>query len=340
MLPKMPVSAVKAEWIEQDLTAKTCTLGATYASNAATMTLGSGDATNLFPPDTTYNVQIMVDKEVFLATAKGGTAAKLAVTPNYGGTTAKGHESGAKVTIMSDGDVEGMDAKKAATPSRERPSNYVQTFSKVIETTRIQERIDKLGGIVSEQDHNRFIAEKALALDLEAQIMHGVFSDTGSGAGSTSMPRFMKGIFGFLLATIVTDTGSIDTTAIETDIQTIWDAGGVPRAIVCNGTMAQQIANLYSDRIRTDVQTQVGGVNVTSIINPLGEGPIAIIPHRLMPTGRYFMLDTSRIALGYIDPFFAEEVESEADGDKERVVGDYTLLFQNVAAHIMRDGFA
>lgn len=340
MLPKMQVFATEAKWVEQELTAKTCTLGAAYTASDATMTLGSGDATNLFPPDATYNVQIMVDQEVFLATAKGGTAAKIAVTHSFGSTTAAAHVVSSKVIILSEGDVEGMDAKKAATPTREKPTNWLQTFSKVIETSRVQERVRKLGGIVSEQGHNRMVAEKAVGLDLEAQILHGVISDTASGAGSATVPRFMKGILGFLLATAVSDSGSIDTDAIEADIQTIWDEGGVPRAIVCNGTMAQDIANLYADRIRTDVQTAVGGVNITSIINPLGEGPIAIIPHRLMPAGTYYMLDTVRIALGFLDPFFIEEVPSEASGDKERVEGDYTLLLQNVKAHKMRYGFS
>ncbi len=339
-LPKMQVGSVDPKWIEQELTAKTCTIGSTYAASDATMTLGSGDATNLFPPDSTYNVQILVGQEVLLATAKGGSAAKIAVTHSYGSTTAAGHASGAKVTILSDADTEGQDAKKAATPTREKPLNYLQTFSHVIETSRVQERVNKLGGIVSEQNLNREIAEKKVALDLEAQLLHGVLSDTNSGAGSASMPRFMKGILGFLLATAVSDSGSIDTDAIEADIQTIWDEGGNPRAIICGGTMAQNIANLYADRIRTDVQTAVGGVAITSIINPLGDGPIAIIPHRLMPSGTYYMLDTARIALGFLDAFFLETVESEADGDKERVVGDYTLLFQNVKAHIMRYGFS
>lgn len=339
MLPKMPVSAVDPQWIEQSLTAKIATLSASYAVDDDTLTLEAGEGTDLFPTDSSYHVQVMIDNEIMLATA--GAANTVDVTHDFGGTTNAVHVAGSKVYILSGGDEEGQNAKKAETPSRDKVTNYLQTFSKVIETSRVQERIKKMGGITSEQAHNRFIAEKAIALDLEAQILHGVISDTASGAGDTDDPRFFKGIFGFLWATAESDSGSIDTDAIEADIQTIWDAGGDPRAIITTGTLAQEIANLYADRIREDVQATVGGVNVTSIINPLAmEGPIAIIPHRLMPAGRYYMLDTVRIALGYLDPFFIETVESEADAEKERVVGDYTLLFQNVAAHIMRYGFS
>lgn len=339
MLPKMQVSAVKAEWIEQSLTAKTTTLGAAITASDTEITLAAGAASDLFPGDTTYKVQIRIDREVFLATANAADN-KLTVTPEYGGTTAAAHSNGATVHIISEADIEGMDAKKAASPPRTRPFNYVQTFSKVIENTRIQEKIKTLGGITSESDHDEFIAMKALALDLEAQILHGVLSDTASGAGNATNPRHMKGIFGSLLSAATSDSGSVSTTAIEADIQAIWDAGGVPRAIVGDGAMAQAIANLYSDRIRTDVQTQVGGVNITSIINPLGEGPIAIIPHRLMVAGEYFMLDTTRIALGFISAFFEDEVESEASSIKTRIEGDYTLLLQNTTAHRYRYGFS
>lgn len=339
MLPKMQVSSTKAEWIEQSLTAKTTTLGAAITASDTEITLAAGAASDLFPGDTTYKVQIRIDREVFLATANAADN-KLTVTPGYGGTTMAAHTNESTVKIISEADIEGMDAKQAASPPRTRPSNFVQTFSKVIENTRIQEKIRTLGGITSESDHDEFIAMKALALDLEAQIIDGVLSDTASGAGNATNPRHMKGIFGFLFSAAVPDSGSVDTPAIEADIQAIWDAGGVPRAIVCNGAMSNDIANLYSDRIRTDVQTAVGGVNITSIINPLGEGPIAIIPHRLMTAGEYFMLDTSRIALGFIDAFFEEDVESEADSVKTRVEGDYTLLLQNTTAHRYRYGFS
>lgn len=339
MLPKVQVSATKMEWIEQSLTPKTTVLAKAITASDTEITLASGAASDLFPGDTTYKMQIRIDREVFLATANA-TDSKLTVTPGYGGTTMAGHVDASVVHIVSEGDIEGMDAKKAASPPRTRPFNYIQTFSKVVESTNIQNAIRTLGGITSEQDHDEFIAMKAIALDLEAQIISGVLSDTNSGAGDATNPRHFKGIFGYLLAAATGDTGSVDTDAIESDITAIWDAGGTPRAIVCNGTMANDIANLYSDRIRTDVQTQVGGVNITSIINPLGEGPIAIIPHRLMTAGEYFMLDTSRVSLGFVRAFFSDEVKSEASSEKDRIEGDYTLMFENTEAHRYTYGFS
>jgi hypothetical protein len=84
----------------------------------------------------------------------------------------------------------------------------------------------------------------------------------------------------------------------------------------------------------------VGGVNITSIINPLGVGPIAIIPHRMVAAGEYFMLDTTRIGLGYLRPFFMKDLADDGDADKRWIGGDYTLELMNEKAHAYRYGFS
>ena len=86
----MQVSSEKAEWIEQSLTSKTTTLAVTASASDTTLTVAAGAASDLFPGDATYKVQIRIDREVFLATANAASN-KLTVTPEFGGTTAAGH---------------------------------------------------------------------------------------------------------------------------------------------------------------------------------------------------------------------------------------------------------
>ena len=104
--------------------------------------------------------------------------------------------------------------------------------------------------------------------------------------------------------------------------------------------MAQDIGSLYADRIRTDVLTTLGGVNITSIINPLGVGPISIIPHRMMAAGEYYMLDTSKIGLGFVRPFFRAPLAKDGDANKSAIYGDYTVQLMNEEAHAYRYGFS
>ncbi|MFC1714857.1 DUF5309 family protein [Candidatus Poribacteria bacterium] len=337
MLPKVQVGSAKNEWIEDELTAQTTTLAAAISTTTATSaTIASGDGADKFPPDVaTYNTVIRVDQEYMLVTAVSTDT--LTITRGYGSTTAATHSSGASVHIVSQIEHEGADGKQAVARSRTRPSNYTQTFSRTVEVSGVQEAIKKLGGITSEVDYQIMQAMRQLALELEKTIVMGVKSQAGDGSSTF---RTMGGLWALMSTNRTSDSGSIDTTAIETDIRSIWDAGGVPRAIVTSGKLAQDISNLYADRIRTDVQAAVGGVNITSIINPLGVGPIAIIPHRMVADGEYYMLDTTRVALGYLRPFIMKDLADDGDADKRWIGGDYTLQLMNEKAHAYRYGFS
>jgi hypothetical protein len=337
LLPKVQTGSVKAEWIEDELAGLVTTLASAIGDTATTqITIVSGDGADKFPPDVdTSNVVIRIDQEYMLVTGKSDDV--LTVTRGYGSTTKATHSSGAVVHIVSQMEHEGADGKQAVARARSRPSNYLQTFSRTVEVSGVQEAIKKLGGITSEVDYQIAQAMRQLALELEKTIVMGVKAQAGDGSSTF---RTMGGLWAMITTSRTSDSGSIDTAAIESDIRTIWDAGGVPRAIVTTGKLAQDIANLYADRIRTDVQTTIGGVNVTSIINPLGAGPIAIIPHRVVADGEYYMLDTARIALGYLRPFFMKELSDDGDADKRWIGGDYTLELMNEKAHAYRYGFS
>ena len=337
MLPKIQVGEVKSEWIEDQLTSQVTALAEALDNSETEVDITSGDGALKFPSNAqlgTYNVVVRVDEEYMLVT--GISTDTLTVTRGYSDSDAATHNNLAVMHIISQLETEGADGKAAWAQVRTRPSNYVQTFSRTVEVSGIQEAIKTLGGITSEMDYQILQAKRQLALELEKTIIMGV----AAAAGSASVPRTMAGLWSLVSSNVTEDSGSIDTDAIEGDIQTIWDAGGVPRAIVTTGTLAQAIANLYADRIRTDVQTTVGGANITSIINPLGEGPIAIIPHRMMLAGSYYMLDTSRIGLGYLRPFFMKDLADDGDADKRWIGGDYTLHLMNETAHARRYGLS
>ncbi len=337
LLPKVQVSEIKAEWIEDELIPQKSSLAAAITSTTATsITLATGDAVEKLPPDVnTYNTVIRIDQEYMLVTAVSGDVCT--VVRGYGNTTAATHASGATVHIVSQMEHEGANGKKAVTKPRTRPSNYVQTFSRTVEISGVQEAIKKLGGITSEVDYQVLKAMRQLALELEKTLIMGVKAQVGDGSSSY---RTMGGLWSMIQTNRTADSGNIDTSAIEEDIRKVWDSGGVPRAIITSGKMAQDIANLYSSRIQTDVLTTIGGVNVTSIINPLGVGPIAIIPHRLVDDGEYFMLDTTRIALGYLRPFHMKPLASDGDAERRWIGGDYTLELMNEKAHAYRYGFS
>jgi hypothetical protein len=332
ILPKLQVGAIKAEWIEDQLTGLSSHLEATCAAtDTATIDVHTGDGADKFLDD--VDTVIRVDQEYMLVTAVATD--KLTVTRGYASTTAAVHSANAVVHIVSQVEHEGADGKKAIAQARTKPSNYVQTFSRTVQASGVQDAVKKLGGITSEVDYQVMQAMRQLALELEKTLIMGVASQVGNGS---STYRTMGGLWAMVATNRTSDSGAVDTDALEADIKTIWDAGGVPRAIVCCGAMAQAISTLYASRIVSDVNTTIGGHGVTSIINPLGAGPIAIIPHRLMANGEYFMLDTAKIGLGYIRPFHMKPLASDGDSEKRWIGGDYTLELLNETAHAYRYG--
>lgn len=334
MLPKIQVGGVQPEWVEDQLMAQVTALSSTLSTtDGTTLNVTTGDGTLKFPEDiATYNVICRIDQEYVLATAI--STDQLTITRGYGSTTAATHASAAVIHIVSQTELEGADGKKAQAQVRTKPSNYIQTMSRTVEVTGVQEAIKKLGGVTSEIDYQIMQAMRQLALELEKNLIMGVKSQ----AGSTTTIRTMGGLWVMVSTNRTSDSGNVDTDDIEADIKTIWDAGGIPRAILCDGGMSQDISNLYASRVRTDVQETIGGVNITSIINPLGVGPISIIPHRMMAAGEYFMLDTARIGLGYLRPFDMKDLADDGDADKRWIGGDYTLELMNEAAHTYRYG--
>jgi hypothetical protein len=332
LLPKIQVSEVKPEWIEDNLSPLSTLINESGNITNVQTTIVVDDGT-LF--DTDVDTVIRIDQEYMLVT--GVSTHTLTVTRGYGSTTNVLHLDNAVVHIVSQLEHEGADGKAARSNARTKPSNYLQTFSRTVEISGVQEAIKKLGGITSEIDYQIMQAMRQLALELEKTMIMGVKAQVGDGS---STYRTMGGLWAMIVTNRTADSGNIDSAAIEADIRKIWDNGGIPRAIVTSGKLAQDISALYAGRIQTDVFTTVGGVNVTSIINPLGVGPIAIIPHRLVADGEYYMLDTTRIALGYLRPFFMKPLANDGDADKRWIGGDYTLELMNEKAHAYRYGFS
>jgi hypothetical protein len=135
-------------------------------------------------------------------------------------------------------------------------------------------------------------------------------------------------------------SGTVGTDEIEADIRSIWRAGAVPEMILADGQICQDISNLYSDRIRSDVQVNLGGSAVTAVIDVLGAGPVVVIPHRRL-TGEYFMLTRAGLGLGYLRPFFLKDIADSGDADLREIIGDYTVELHNEAQHAYRsfDGY-
>lgn len=334
LLPKIQVKSTQPKWIEDELQGTTSALDGAITTTATSIDVYAGDGADKLPSDVaTYNVVIRVDQEYMLVTATSTDA--LTVTRGYGSTTGAPHDTLSVVHIVSVLEDEGDDGKVARARGRSKESNYLQTFSRTVEVAGVQGAVEHLGGVSFELNHQVLQTYRQLGKELEKTLLMGVAAQAGNGSSTF---RTMGGLWAMVSTNREEDSGDVDTTAIEADIQTIWAAGGVPNLIVCDGSMAQGICNLYTDRIRIDEKVRIGGANINAIVNPLAPGLIIVLPHRLMAAGEYFMLDTTKVALGYLRPFFEKDLAEDGDTHKRWIGGDYTLELMNEEAHAYRYG--
>lgn len=328
LLAKVQVGAIKQEWIEDDLISNRSALSATVANTTVTtIAITAGDGTAKYADAANVKMIIKVDQEYMLVS--GRSTDTLTVERGYHSSTAATHASAAVILKISEVAYEGADAKLAVTAVRTRPSNYTQTFHRSIEVSGPQEAVRHLGGIGSEMEYDIVQAMKHLANELEITLIHGKAATVGDGSSSH---RTMAGLNGLITTNVTDQNAAYGTAIIEADILTCWENGGNPNLILCDGNGAQAITNLYADRVRTDVLFQLGGSNITAIVNPLAQGTIFIVPHRHL-IQEYFMIDMSKVVLGYLRPFFMKDLADAGDADKRAIYGDYTLELMNEKVH-------
>lgn len=332
LLAKVQENAIKVEHIEDEVPKLFSALAATIDSTDQTsidVTATHGD--DRFADADNVNTVIKIDSEYMLVTAR--TTDNLTVTRGHGSSTAAVHASSANIWIVNQVNTEGADAHSAVGTARTRPYNNIQTLERAIEVTGLQEAVLKLGGISSEMNFQ--IQKKMIELSdaLEMNLVRGVRVD-----GASSTQQTMGGLETMVTTNSTSDSGTVSTDDIEADILKIFNAGGIPRLILASPKVTQDISNLYKDRIRTEVIEQIGGVNITTIVNPLAQGAISIVPHVLLK-GQYFMLDTAKLALGYVRPFFMKDLADDGDADKRGIYGDYTLKIFNENAQAQRSGY-
>ncbi len=326
ILPKQRGGAMLREWIEDTRVKVNTTLASTLSTtDGVTMNVFAGDGDAVFPNIGGGTGQVSylcrLGTEYVLATASSTDA--ITITRGYNSSTAATAASGARVQVIGPIHLQGKDADLAVSTVRTRPNNVMQMFMEPIEVSGQQEAVDKLGGVGSEIDYQTVKAMGAGAEHLEMSLLWGT-----KQTGTSGVPGLMDGWFNLIDTNNSFDSGTVDEAALKADILSIWNAGAAPTLIVAAGKVAQDIADLYSDRIRTDVAVNTGGAQITAVIDVLGAGPIVILPHRHL-TGEYFMGNLEAMSLVFLRPFFLKDLADDGDADKRTLISDYTLELHN-----------
>ena len=253
-----------------------------------------------------------------------------------------------------------------------RMSNYTQISDKVVKVTHSAQAADGAAGNIQRLAEQVVIKLKELKRDMEGMLTDNI----AASAASSGVARQTAGMVAFLRTNTSFQTGGVDPTLsgttegfpnaaataaaqgagsssvfIEADmnavIEEIWNEGGEPSIIMCNGTNKRRISNAFtgnSTRYKDSIDKKLVA-SVDFYDSDFGE--LTVVPNRFMRTINsaatndsysVFVLDPSYVAIAYLDPVQQKPLAETGHSISRLIWAEYGLQVDNEKAHgIIRD---
>jgi len=318
-----PCTQIKHEWLEDQLTPRSGTLGAAYTAGDGQLTLTGVQYRYLLPGDT-----VLVDDIVFRVTAGAPDANPVLVTRIAGTDAAIANAATwRKVAHASqEGGVARNDGTKTTMVA---PYNYTQILKDWIVVTGTMEVIARYG-YANERAYNEEKTLRKLAIDLEYALLYGArYVDAGPPRIST-----MGGLFQFVYldgktnssTTVVDNGGQEFTESILNDLlEDMWDKGGMPDFVVVNGTNKRRMTDWGTPRIRTDRGERMAGASIGMYESDFGV--LDIILDRWIRPADVVIGTRGEMGIGPLTQraFTSRLLPSTLDGTWYEILGEYTM---------------
>jgi hypothetical protein len=304
-------------WLQDTLAILTDTLAASCTSNATTLSVTDG---SLHHVGDVYKIDL---EYVWISSISTNT---LTVTRNHGGTQAS-HANAATITRITTARLDGADGSyDRAVSDITQGFNYTQIFQDDLQVARTLNEMSQYG-IVREFDY-----QAAKKFEEQMILMEKTFFEGQRQAGSATRGRAMGGIKTY----VTTNTASLSGAALtqqdlEDRVMAIWEQGGNPNLIICNGWVKRKLSSFFEDSVRTERSEQRGGVVITHIDTEFG--PFEILMSRWCPKDELYIVESDYVGFMAFRPFFQEPLAQTGDSQKGQILGEYTLVFKNDKAH-------
>ncbi|HUW56078.1 MAG TPA: DUF5309 family protein [Planctomycetota bacterium] len=315
-LDRKPATDKDHKWIEDKANTRSTTAnnGGTVTSAATSMTVSDG---SLFAEGDV----IVVDSEYLRVSSVSSNT--LTVSRAFGGTTADSHTSNATVVILTNAQPENAGPEALATAKSEA-HNYTQIFIRPVDVSRTMQRVRSVTG--SELEYQIMKSALEVALDIERALLRGKMD-----AGSDSGARAMQGLDDFITTETDDEGGTLSINEFNTFLRGIWDNGGSPDILLCDGLFLSVIHEWNVGSLQVAPSDRIGGVRVTQWVSPFGV--FTILPDRQVATGTCYALTSSACALAVLDDVHYQELARTSDGISGQVVAEVTLECANEQFH-------
>ena len=315
-LDRRPATDKVHKWIEDAPNTRSTTM-----NNGGAMTTG---ATSMVVTDGSLFAQgdvIVVDSEYLRVSSVDSNT--LTVGRAFGGTTKAEHTSSASVVILTNAQLENAGPEALATAKSE-VTNYTQIFIRPVNVSRTMQRVRNVTG--NELEYQIMKSALEVALDIERALLRGK-ADAGSDSGA----RAMKGLDGFITSETDNEAGTLTISEFNTFLRGIWDNGGNPDVLLCDGLFLSVIHEWNVGSLQVAPSDRIGGVRVTQWVSPFGV--FTLLPDRQVATGTCYALTSSSLALAVLDDIHYQELSRTSDGSRGQVVAEVTLECANEQFH-------
>ncbi|WP_314587916.1 DUF5309 family protein [Paenibacillus terrigena] len=318
-----PTTQVEHVWFEDSM----------FADESIVTTAAAVDAVSLVVADVEpfrANQVVKVGEELILVTGVDKVAKKLAVMRGYAGTTAAGIAVNAKIEVQFVEGAEGADARAGRFKQRERKSNITQIFDETVEISGTAAAVAQYG-IDDLYEYEKAKKLLELALQTEKAFIGGKRYENGT-------VRQMDGVRS-LIQTNVTDLKGADLTldVINDSLQAISNKGGFKNGgnyeIIVPAKQKRVVGKFDRDNIIVEQNSQSRGTVVSRLITDFGVFNVSINDN--LNADETLILDKNRMAIRPLKSrdFGHEYLGKKGDYFQGQIVGEFTLEFQQEAAH-------
>jgi hypothetical protein len=271
---------------------------------------------------------IKIDSELLVVSGVDTTNNTISFfSRSYGGTNAT-HASTSSIEIVGMARLEGADADFGSLTDITAPYNYTSIFEEALNISGTQQIISK-HGISDEYEYQSLKKIPELMRLIEKAMFWGV-----RAVGTKTTPRSMGGLGTFITNNTVAAGGAIAKSHIDTLMEYIYLDGGNPDLLVVNPSIAGDIKGLIDSSSYVNLSyenDQIGMQPVKRVVTQYGV--LQVLMSRHAPTATAYVLDSRKVGLYALRPFFWQELAKSGDSKRGEVLGEFSLLVANDKSH-------
>ena len=265
-------------------------------------------------------------------------------------------------TVAMNTQIEGNDYASTAATEPRRLTNYTQISATQVQSSGTAEAVD-FAGRKSTQAYQLAKRAKEMKRDMEYMLLQGTVKVLGSSgtaretaafstwvgtnsastsnvvAASTGAGITNSGASTYPDGTTNSATGGANTTTtialINNVAERIWNLGGTPDTILCNGTVKGTISSsTVGGAVVAAPRKDIGSKDNITAVNAVDVlvtdfGTFKVVPDRHIPATNVDFIDFDLWSVDYLRPFRTETLAKSGDSVKQLLIAEYGLRAKN-----------